>query len=164
MIKSEFETQGGVELSFLQYVAFRYTAFDGQGRFQVNSQSINRVLVGVHDPKGVSTTLADLAPVLVTGTPGVAVAPAARACVPGLISSKYIQKHATFTEFTSGSAAEYRLTINNSSTPQFVARAEEMMHITRMASLTKYREKTFGLAAYKTNFFVQAWKFTLGAI
>lgn len=175
LLEKKIQSTGFVELPFKQYFSFNDTA-STNNRWSVSSQSIDRVWVGyrntgynsaggavsvngykksgafVDDASGESSADIDI------GVPQYD-----KGGVYDTNKEKLISKYFNFAQGSSGGVSSYQLQVNGALIPQFKAKAEQMLAITKnslpMSKMTKFENMT--LDQYKTNYFGWCVRFNL---
>ncbi len=148
-----------LEVGFLQYFAFRDNNA-GASRFNVATQSLNRIIVAHH--KNVNPNGADRHPVPAAGYNEITDEASDRVLDFGKV--KYIHPYTQFAEPGTTSKNLYEWQLNGSKYPMFRATAEDLLLITRQSGIRGHVcNETMGLEQYKKDNFVSCMKLTLDA-
>ena len=148
-----------LEVGFLQYFSFRDTN-DGASRFNVATQSLNRIIVAHH--ANPNPTGANRHPVLATGYNPIAATNADRVLDFG--KTKYLHPYTRFAEPGTLSKNLYEWQLNGAKYPMFRATAEDLLLIARQSGVKGHvAMENMGLQQYKKDHFVSCMKLTLDA-
>ena len=157
LLAEQMASAGSLEVGFRQYFAFRDQT-QAVLRWQVASQSINRVFVAHHNNSNPSGT--DRAPVLVSGYLQESTAAPNRNLHMGKI--KYKHPYHMYDVPTPSADYQADWTINGAKFPQYKMSAEDVLQIARLSG--DKGDMSFpnvGLNEYKTSEFVAALKLTM---
>jgi hypothetical protein len=156
LLAEQMASAGSLEVGFRQYFGFRDTTASTM-RFQVASQSINRIFVAHHrnaNPAGTTR-----APHLVAGY--LAEGATARVSPLNLGSLKHVHQYSSFSQPT-GANAEYDFTINGAKFPQYKMSSEDVLQINRLSGdKGDVLMPNVGLVEFKDNEYVAALKLTM---
>lgn len=148
-----------LEVGFLQYFSFRDTN-DGASRFNVATQSLNRIIVAHH--ANANPTGADRHPISATGYNEIGSNAADR--VLDLGKAKYLHPYTQFAEPGTSSKNLYEWQLNGAKYPMFRATAEDLLLIARQSGIKGHvAMENMGLDQYKKDHFVSCMKLTLDA-
>ncbi len=148
-----------LEVGFLQYFAFRDNNA-GASRFNIASQSLNRIIVAHH--KNVNPVGTSRAPVPAAGYNEITDTGSDRVLDFGKV--KYIHPYTQFAEPPTSSKNLYEWQLNGAKFPMFRATAEDLLLITRQSGIRGHVcNETMGLEQYKQDNFVSCMKLTLDA-
>jgi hypothetical protein len=152
---------GSLEVGFKQYFGFRDQTASVM-RFQVASQSLNRIFVAHH--RNANPAAGARHPLLVAGYIGEDVAGARTGILDQGFKQKYVHPYTSFNLPTAagGTIQEFDWTINGAKFPQYKMKPEDVLQITRLSGdKGDMLMPNKGLNEYLTNEFVCALKLTM---
>ena len=160
LLAEQMASAGSLEVGFKNYYSFRDST-QSVLRFQVASQSINRIFVAAHAENGTNIPADARFPHLVPGY-GQETAGANINKNLNLGKIKYIHKYSQFSEPPSATAPGSDWTINGAKFPQYKMSSEDALQITRLSGdKGDMAMADTGLVEWKDSQYVVALKLTM---
>ena len=161
LLAEQMANAGSLEVGFKQYFGFRDQTASVM-RFQVASQSLNRIFVAHH--RNANPAAGARHPLLVAGYIGEGLAGARTGILDQGFKQKYVHPYTSFNLPTAagGTIQEFDWTINGAKFPQYKMKPEDVLQITRLSGdKGDMLMPNKGLNEYLTNEFVCALKLTM---
>ena len=157
LLAEQMASAGSLEVGFKNYYAFRDTTASVM-RFQVASQSINRIFIAAHEAVVIAADARG--PQVAAGYLQENTATPNRNLQMGKI--KYLHKYSVFSEPSSATNPTSDFTINGAKFPQYVMSSEDALVLTRLSGdKGDMSMPDVGLREWKENQYVVALKLTM---